>query len=75
MRFSNAKYSTNWQKLNIGKVCVISLLVFLLVMEMLIRSTEDNNSKKTVPSIKAFVDDVTVISESKSHMDKLLKCL
>ena len=25
--------------------------------------------------MKAFMDDVTVISESKSHMEKLLKCL
>ena len=38
-------------------------------MEML-RSTKDTTSKKTVPSMKAFMDDVTVISESKSHMKK-----
>ena len=75
MRFSNAKYSTNWQKLNIGIMmgCVISTLIFVLVMEMLLHSTKDTTSKKTVPSMKAFMDDVTVISESKSHMEKLLK--
>ena len=44
-------------------------------MEMLLRSTKDTTSKKTVPSMKAFMDDVTVISESKSYMEKLLKCL
>ena len=77
MRFSNAKYSTNWQKLNIGIMmgCVISPLIFVLVIEMLLRSTKDATSKKTVPSMKAFMDDVTVISESKSHMEKLLKRL
>ena len=42
---------------------------------MLLRSTKDTTSKKTVPSMKAFMDDVTVISESKSHMEKLLKRL
>ena len=44
-------------------------------MEMLLRSTKDTTSKKTVPSMKALMDDVTVISESKSHMEKLLKRL
>ena len=77
MRFSNAKYSTNWQKLNTGIMmgCVISPLISVLVMEMLLRSTKDTTCKKTVPSMKAFMDDVIVISESKSHMEKLLKCL
>ena len=36
-------------------------------MEMLLRSTKDTISKKIVPSMKAFMDDVTVITESKSH--------
>ena len=53
--------------------CVISPLIFVLVIEMLLSSTKDATSKKTVPSMKAFMDDVTVISESKSHMEKLLK--
>ena len=39
------------------------------------RSTEDTTSKKTVPSMKAFIDVVTMISESKLHMEELLKCL
>ena len=54
--------------------CVIFPLIFVLVMEMLLRS-KDTTSKKTVPSMKAFMDDVRVISESKSHMEKLLKRL
>ena len=67
MRYSIAKYSTNWQKLNIGIMmgCVISPLISVLIMEMLLRSTEDTASKKTIPSMEAFMDDVTVISESK----------
>ena len=37
VRFSNNKNSTNWQKLNIGIMmgCVISPLLFVLVMEMI----------------------------------------
>ena len=77
MRFFNTKYSTNWQKLNIGILmgCVISPLIFILVMEMLLVISSVLHSKKTVPSMKAFMDDMTVISESKSHMEKLLKRL
>ena len=77
MRFSNAKYSTNRQKLNNGIMigCIISPLIFVLVMKMFLRSTKDTTSKKTVPSMKAFMDDVAVISESISHMEKLLKRL
>ena len=76
MRFSNAKYSTNWQKLNIGimMVCIISPLIFVLVIEMLLHSTEDTISEKTVPSKKAFMDDMTVISTEITH-EKLRKCL
>ena len=75
MRFSNAKYYKNWQKLKIGIImgCVITTLIFVLVMETLLRNTEDTTCKKTVPSMKAFMGDVTVISKSKSHMEKLLK--
>ena len=47
--------------------CVIFPLIFILVMEMLLPRTEDTTSKKTVPSMKAFMDDMIVISESKSH--------
>ena len=70
MRFSDAKYSTSWQKLNIVIMmgCVISPLIIVLVMEMLLHGAKDTTSKKTVPSMKAFKDDVTLISESKSHM-------
>ena len=42
-------------------------------MEMLLRSTKHTPSKKTVPSMKAFMDDVTVITKSKSHRWKNAK--
>ena len=77
LRFSNNKYSANWQKLNIGimMACVISLLLFILVMEMILRSADVNTNQITGPSMKAFIDDVTLIAESRSHMEQLVTCL
>ena len=77
MRFSNNKYSINWQKLNIGIMmgCVISPLLFVLVMEMILRSADVNTNQITRPSMKAFVDDVTLIAESRSLMEQLVTCL
>ena len=74
LRFSNYKYSTNWQKLNIGIMmgCVISPLLFVLVMEMILHSAEVNTSEITGPSMKAFMDDVTFITESRSHIEQLV---
>ena len=70
VRFSNNKYSTNWQKLNIGIMmgCVISPLLFVLVMEMILRNADVNTNQIVGPSIKAFMDDVNLIAESRSYM-------
>ena len=34
---------------------------------MILRSTKDNTNKITDPSIKAFMDDVTQVADSRSH--------
>ena len=58
--FSNYEYSTNWEKLNIGIMmgCVISPLLFVLVMEMILRIAEVSTNEITGPSMKTFMDDV-----------------
>ena len=56
-------------------VCVISPLLFVLVMEMILRSTNVNTNQITGSSMKAFMDDVTLITESRSHMEQLVTCL
>ena len=68
VRFSNYKYSTNWQKLNIAIMVgyVISPLLFILVMEMILHSAEIHTNEITGPSMKAFN------SESRSHMEQLV---
>ena len=39
--------------------CVISPLLFILVMEMILLNAEVNTNEITGPSMKAFTDDVT----------------
>ena len=41
-------------------------------MEMILRSADVNTNQITGPSIKAFMDDVTLIAESRSHMEQLV---
>ena len=74
VRFSNNKYSTKWHKLNIGIMidCVISPLLFILVMEMILRGADVNNNQITGPSMKAFMNVITLIAESRSHMEQLV---
>ena len=43
--------------------CVISPLLFVLVMEMILRSADINTNQTTGPSMKAFMDDVTLIAD------------
>ena len=41
-------------------------------MEMILRSAYVNINQITGPSMKAFMDDVTLIAESRSHMEQLV---
>ena len=52
--------------------CVLSPLLFVLVMEMILRSADVNTNQITGPSMKAFMDDVTLIAESRLHMEQLV---
>ena len=74
VRLSNNKYSIYWQKLNICIMmgCVISPLLFILVMEMILRNADVNTNQIIGPSMKAFMDDVTLVAESRSHMEQLV---
>ena len=54
---------------------VISPLLFVLIMEMILSCADVNIYQITGPSMKAFMDDVTVITESRSRMKQLVTCL
>ena len=55
--------------------CVIFPLLFILEMKMILCSAKDNTNKINGPSVKAFMDDVTLIAESRSHMEQLVSHL
>ena len=55
--------------------CVISPDLFVLVMEMILRSADVNTNQIKGSTMKAFMDDVTLIVESRSHMEHLVTCL
>ena len=52
--------------------CVISPLLLVLVMEMILHSAEVNTNEITGLSMKAFMDDVTHVAESRSRMEQLV---
>ena len=41
-------------------------------MEMILRSADVNTNQITGPFMKAFMDDITLIAESRSHMEQLV---
>ena len=52
--------------------CIISLQLFVLVMEIKFLSAEGNTNEITGSSIKSFFYDVTLVTESRSHMEQLM---
>ena len=52
--------------------CVIPPLLFVLVMEMIFRCTEVNTNEITCPSMKVFMDNITLVAESRSHIKQLV---
>ena len=77
MRFTVGDFTTEWLRLEIGIAagCTISVIWFILVMEMMvIRSTEINGAEIKTP-LKAFMDDITVVSKSEVATHGMLKRL
>ena len=78
MRFTTEKFTTEWHRLEVGIAagCTISVIWFILVMEMLLRSTNctENEAKVKAPK-KAFMDDVTLLIREEDEMNKVLSRL
>ena len=78
MRFSTVDFTTEWHRLEVGIAagCTISVIWFILVMEMLLRSTDcsEETAKVRAPK-KAFMDDVTLLTRETETMQKVLNQL
>ena len=75
MRFSTGTFTTDWHRLEIGIAagCTISVIWFILVMEMLLRSADCTEEKAMVKAPKkAFMDDVTLSTRPAPVMDTTL---
>ena len=78
MRFSTKTFCTEWHRLEVGiaQGCTISVIWFVLVMEMLLRSAECNEEEAGVQAPKkAFMDDVTLLTREEDTMRRVLRRL
>ncbi len=72
MRFATQSYVTEWQKLEVGipMGSTISPILFVLVMELLIRAVSGHGKEmelapgQRLPAMFAFMDDLTVVQQS-----------
>ena len=75
MRFSTKTFTTNWHKLEVGIAagCTISVVWFILVMEMLLMSADSFNETTREQTVKkAFMDDITLLSVERNPMHSML---
>ena len=78
MRFSTDEFTTEWHRLEIGIAagCTISPIWFILVMEMLLRATDCSEEVAEVRApMKAFMDDITLLTKEAEIMQKILSRL
>ncbi len=83
MRTSSGALTSGWHKIEIGIItgCTISVILFSLAMNMLTKSAEPEcrepkiKSAQCQPPIRAFMDDLTVTTESVPGCRWILKGL
>ena len=70
MRFTTSDYTTDWVNLQVGipMGCTVSPVLFILAMEVIVRSSEDSDQGVEVapgqilPRIRSFMDDLTLLN-------------
>ncbi|XP_078679452.1 uncharacterized protein LOC144915086 [Branchiostoma floridae x Branchiostoma belcheri] len=80
MRFSTTQYTTEWQRLEVGipMGCAISPILFVLAMEVMTRSAErmgpgvSLEGSEELPSIRAFMDDLTLLNPNTTASQRIL---
>lgn len=83
MRTTSGAVTPGWHKIEIGIItgCTISVILFSLAMNMLIKSAEPESrgpktkSPQRQPPIRAFMDDLTVTTETVPGCRWILKSL
>ena len=76
MRFTTGTFTTDWQRLEKGIAagCTISVELFILVMETMLRSA-DIEVVVMKPTLKAFMDDITVLPKCEEDANRVLRRL
>ena len=83
MRFTTRQYTTAWQPLRVGipMGCAISPLLFVMAMEMILRSTSHiargvaMAPNQHLPPILAYMDDLTLVAPSRHEITDALRSL
>ena len=83
MRFSTNRYITDWMNLEIGIAmgCTISSILFVMATVVILKAEEDSagpanlGSGCYIPSLKAFMDDTTIICSKEDETNRMLERL
>ncbi|GFO36626.1 reverse transcriptase [Plakobranchus ocellatus] len=73
MRFSTNDFTTNWINLEVGIAmgCTISPILFAMAMEVILKAAE----VCSMPPLKAFMDDTSIICSKEDETRRMLTCL
>lgn len=80
MRFSTTNFTTDWVNLDVGIAmgCTISPILFVLAMEVILKAasrnaeTVDLGQEFSIPPLKAFMDDTTVLASDEEETHAIL---
>ncbi|GFN80341.1 reverse transcriptase [Plakobranchus ocellatus] len=80
MRLSTNSYTTNWINLEVGiaKGCTISSILFVMAMEVILKAAEGSAGPAnlgggcSMPPLKAFMDDTTIICSKEDETRRKL---
>ena len=83
MRFTTNEYTTNWNWLKVGIAmgCSLSPILFVLVMQLLLKAIENNaeivelGGGLQMPPVKVFMDSTTILSSKESTTRKILSLM
>ena len=70
MRFTTGTFTTDWQRLDkeISAGCTISVVLFILVMETMLKSVVVMK-----PTLKAFMNDIIVLAKCQEDANRVLR--